>query len=86
MYLVISTQIFGSSSPEVQTNNIDHFRSMICQWIPSTGTDPVIAQPHNDQGSINENFLDYVPETLVELPDNSFHHLSSFVAATEGSM
>jgi len=55
-------------------------------WINSTGTDPAIAQPHNDQGSFDENFIDYVPEELKEQPFNSVNHLSSFVAATEASM
>jgi len=45
-----------------------------------------MAQPHNDQGSFDEDFLDYVPEELIEQPDNSFNRLSSFVAATEASM
>ena len=45
-----------------------------------------MAQPHNDQASIGEDFLDYVPEELIEQPDNSFNHLSSFVAATDASM
>ena len=45
-----------------------------------------MAQPHNDQGSFDENLLDYVPEELIEQPNNSFNRLSSFVAATEASM
>jgi hypothetical protein len=45
-----------------------------------------MAQPHNDQGSFDEDFLDYVPEELIEHPDNSFNRFSSFVAATEASM
>jgi hypothetical protein len=45
-----------------------------------------MAQPHNDQGSVDEDFLDYVPEELIEQPDDSCNHLSSFVAATEASM
>jgi len=47
---------------------------------------PVIAQPHNDQGSIDEDFLDYIEEELIELPDNWFNHLINFVATTEASM
>ena len=43
-------------------------------------------QPHNDQGSLDMDFLDYIPEELIEQPDNSFNRLSSFVAATEASM
>jgi len=77
---------FRSSSPEVQAKKIDNIRSMICQRIHSTGTDPAMAQPHNDQGSFDENFLDYVPEELIEQPNNSYNRLSSFVAATEASM
>jgi hypothetical protein len=45
-----------------------------------------MAQPHNDQGSFDEDFLDYVPEELIEQPDNSFNRLSSCVAVTEASM
>jgi len=77
---------FHSSSPEVQVKRRDNIRSMIRRRIHSTGTDPAMAQPHNHQGSFDEDFLDYVPEDLIELPDNSFNRLSSFVAATEASM
>jgi hypothetical protein len=52
----------------------------------STGTDPAMAQPHNDQGSFDEDFFDYVQEELKEQPDNSFNRLTSFVAATEACM
>jgi len=45
-----------------------------------------MAQPHNDQGSFDKDFLDYIPEELIEQPDNSLNCLSSFVAATEASM
>jgi len=45
-----------------------------------------MAQPHNTQGSLDEDFHDYVPEELIEQPDNSFNRLSSFVAATEASI
>jgi len=47
---------------------------------------PAMAQPHNNQGSFDEDFLHYVLEDLIEQPDNSFNPLSSFVAATEASM
>jgi len=77
---------FRSSLPEVHAKKIDNICSMIRRRINSTGTDPAMAQPHNDQGSFDEDFLDYVPEELIEQPDNSFNHLSSFVAATEASM
>jgi len=59
---------------------------MIRRKIHSTGTDPAMAHPHNEQGSIDEDFLDHVPEELIEQPDNSSNRLSSFVAATEASM
>jgi hypothetical protein len=45
-----------------------------------------MAQPHNNQGSFDEDFLDYVPEELIEQPDNYFNSLNSFIAATEASM
>jgi len=45
-----------------------------------------MAQPHNDQGSIDEDFLDYVSEELIVQPDNSFNRLSCFVTAAEASM
>jgi len=77
---------FRSSLPKVQAKKIDNIRSMIRRRIHSTGTDPAMAQPHNDQGSFDEDFLDYIPEELIEQPDNSFNCLSSFVAATEASM
>jgi hypothetical protein len=77
---------FLSSSPEVQAKKIDNICSMIRQRIHSAGTDPAMAQPHNDQGSFDEGFLDYVPEELIEQPDKSFNRLRSFVAATEASM
>jgi hypothetical protein len=77
---------FRSSSPEVQATKIDYICSMIRRRIHSTGRDLAMAQPHNDQGSFDEDFLDYVPEELIEQPDNSFNHPSSFVDATEASM
>jgi len=77
---------FHFSSPEVRAKTTDNIRSMIRRRIHSTGTDPAMAQRHNDQGSFNEDFLDYVLEELIEQPDTSFNLLSSFVAATEASM
>jgi len=77
---------FRSFSPEVQAKEIDIIRSMIRQRTHSAGTDPAMAQPYNDQGSFDKDFFDYVPEELIEQPDNSFNHLSSFVGATEVSM
>jgi len=44
-----------------------------------------MARPHNDQGSLDEDFLHYVLEELIEQPDNSFNRLSSFVTATDAS-
>jgi len=49
---------FHSFWPEVPARKIDNIGSMICQRIHSTGTNPAMAQPHNDQGSIDEDFLD----------------------------
>jgi len=49
---------FLSSPPEVQAKMIDNICSMIRQRIHSTGMDPPMAQPHHDQGSIDEDFLD----------------------------
>jgi len=87
------TDVFGSldadhrsSSPQVQAGKIDNIRSMICQRIHSTGTVPAIVQPHNDQGSVDDDFLDYVLEELLEQPHHSFNRLSSFVTATEASL
>jgi hypothetical protein len=77
---------FLSSLSEVQASEIDNIRSMICQRIHLAGTDPAMAQLHHNQGSFDEDFLDYVPEPLIEQPDNSVDRLSSFVAATEASM
>jgi len=77
---------FHSSSPEVQAKKIDNTHSMIHHRIHSTGTEPAMAQPQNNQGNYDENFLDYVPEELIQQPNNSFNRLSSFVAAAEASM
>jgi len=77
---------FHFSSPEVQATKVDNICSMIRRRIHSTGTDRAMAQPHNDRGSVDEDFLLNMPEELIEQPDNLFHCLSSFVAATEASM
>jgi hypothetical protein len=77
---------FCSSSPEVKVKKIDYIASMIHRMIHSTGMDPAIAQPQNDQGNFDKNFLEYVPEEQMEQPNNSFNRLSSFVAATEATM
>jgi len=73
---------FCSSSLEIEAKTIDNICSMICRRIHSTGTDSAMAQPHNDQGSFDEDFIDYVPEELIEQPNNSFNPLSSFVEAS----
>jgi len=77
---------FHSPSQEIQVNEIDNLRSMICRRIHSTGTNPAMAQPDNDQGSFVEDFLNHIPEELIEQRNNSFNCLSSLVAATEASM
>ena len=71
-----------SSTPEVQAKMMDTISSMICRRIHSTGKDPAMAQHHNNQGRIDEHFLDYVPEEQTEQPNNSCNSLSSFVAGT----
>jgi len=77
---------FCSSSPEVRAKKINDICSMIGRRIHSTGMDPGMTQRPNDRGSFDEDFLDYVPEELIEQPNNSFNRLSSFVAANEASM
>jgi len=76
---------FCSSSPEVETRKIHILHNMICRRIHSTGTDRAMAQPSNNRSSIDEYFLDYVVEELIERPDNSFKRLSGCVAVTEAS-
>jgi len=70
---------FRSSSSKVQTKKIDNIPSMIYQRIHYTGMAPAMAQPHNNQGSVDEDFLDDVLEELIEQPDTSFNRLSSFL-------
>jgi len=77
---------FRSSLSVVQTRIIDNICSIIWETIHSTGTDSVLAQPHNDQGISVEDFFDYIQEELIEQPDNSFDCLISSVAATEDRM
>ena len=77
---------FCSTLPAVQTKKIDNIRSMICCSMQCTGTDPAMAQCHNNQGSCDEDFIQYVPEELIEQSDNSFNHITNCVAATEHSM
>jgi len=77
---------FGFFLPDFQAKMIDNICIIIHRRIQSHGMDPAMAQPHNDQGSFDEEFLHYVPEKLIEQPVNSFNCLSSLVAATEASM
>jgi len=77
---------FLSFWPEVQANKIHTIRSMIHRRIHSTGMHPAMAQPHDDLGSFAEDCLDCVLEELIEQPNYSFDHPSSFVAATEARM
>jgi len=56
---------FCSSTQQVQARKIDTICSIIRWNIHSTGTDPVMAQPHNNQGSFDEDFLDYVSEEWI---------------------
>jgi len=77
---------FLSSSPVVEAKMLNTGRSIIRQMIHSTGTDPVMAQPHNYQGSWDENFLDDALEELFEQPGTSFNGLNSFFAATAACM
>jgi len=44
-----------------------------------------MVQFHNDQSRISNNFFDYIPEKLIERPNNSLNSLSGIVAATEAS-
>jgi len=74
---------FCSSLPDVRAKKTDHIRSMICRRIHPTGTLPALAQPHVDQSTFDEDLLEYIPEGLIEQPDNFFNPLSHFVPATE---
>jgi len=47
---------FGSSSPKVQSKMIYNTHSLNGQSIYSSGTDPAMAHPHHDQGSIDKDF------------------------------
>jgi hypothetical protein len=77
---------FCFSSPDFHTMKIGNIHLVSHRTIHSTGTDPAISQPHKDPGSCDENFLDYTPAELIEQPDNSSHHISDFVAATDATM
>jgi len=76
---------FQSASPLVGAKMIDNIRSMIRRRIHSTGTDPAMAQHHNNQCSCDEDCIDYVPDELKEQPVSSLNCLCSFVAPTEAS-
>jgi len=77
---------FCSSSPAVQAKNIDDICSIIRRRIHRTVTDPWIAQPQNNWGSYDQDFLNHILEELIEHPDNYFNRLSSFIPATEASV
>ena len=77
---------FRSSSPEVQAKIIHNIRSVIRRRILATGKEPAMAKPRNNQGTLYDDFLDYVLEELIQQPDDSFNRLSSFVAATDASI
>lgn len=77
---------FHSSSPKVQATKMDIIHRMFRRRIHSTGTDPGMSKPHNEQRSFDWYFLNYNPEVLIEQPANPFHPLCSFVAATAASM
>jgi len=77
---------FRSSSPDIQGKMLDNIRSMIRRSVRTTGMEPAMAQPHYNQGSIDEHLLHYIPAKLIEQPNNLFNRLSSFVAGPEASM
>jgi len=64
---------------------IDSMHGMLGRRIHSTSMDPAMAQRNIDQHGFDGDFLQYLPEELIEQPNNSFNHLTSFVAATEAS-
>jgi len=49
---------FHSSSTEVRAKKIDNICSLSRRRINSTGTDPAMAQPHNDKGRFYMGFFD----------------------------
>jgi len=89
----VSTDVFRNhnmhclSLPlKVEVKEVKNICSSIGPRIHSTGTDPAMAQPYNNLGSFNEDFFDFIPEKLIEQPNNSFNHHSSFVAAMEANI
>jgi hypothetical protein len=77
---------FCFSSADVQTTKIVKNGCNFGGRIHLTGMDSVTAPPQNDLGSYDENFLDYIPEDLIEEPDNSSNCVNSVVAAPVASM
>jgi len=55
---------FHFSSPEVEAEKVVNIHSMIHRMMHSTGTVTIMAQPHNHQGSCNEDFLHSVQVEL----------------------
>jgi len=62
---------FSSSSPLIKDKMIDNIHRIIPRGIHHTSLDPVMAQPHNDHSSIDDDFLDYIPEMLIAQPNDS---------------
>jgi len=50
---------------------IGNKNSIIHGTIASSYTDPEMVQPHNHQGSFDDDFLVHILEELIEQPDNS---------------
>jgi hypothetical protein len=77
---------FPASSPVFQAKKIGNICSVRHTMIRYAGTDPALGQLHNDQGSYDENFLDHVPEELIEQLDNCSSCLRSNDPATEAGV
>jgi hypothetical protein len=65
---------------------MDNICGIIHQRIRLSDSYPAMAQPQDNQGSLDEDFFDYVPDELIQQSVNSFYHLSRFVSATEATM
>jgi len=52
-------------TPEVQANQLGSIRSMIRQRIYPTGTHPATMQPHDDPGSLEQDFVNYLMKQLI---------------------
>jgi hypothetical protein len=74
------------SYPEDQARKIDNITTMIRQRIHSTDMDQAMSQHNHDQGSVDEDILEFILEALIEQPDNCFNWLSSFAATADASM